>query len=69
MKKAFSRPGKIMKFEKKRPKSWKNHGISKYLCGKIMEKEFPCCMHYVQNYHFVWVIITGEIYVALKGRY
>ena len=46
MKNAFSRPGKIMEFEK-RPKSWKNHGISKYLYGKIMEKNFdapriPC---------------------------
>ena len=39
MKKTFSRPGKIMEFEK-RPKSWKNHGISKYLYGKIMEKKF-----------------------------
>ncbi len=25
---------------KKRQKSWKNHGISKYLYGKIMEKNF-----------------------------
>ncbi len=40
MKTAFSRPGKIMEFEKKGPKSWENHGISKYLYGKIMENFF-----------------------------
>ena len=44
MKKAFSRPGKIMEFEK-RPKSWKNHGISKYLYGKIMENFFELHVH------------------------
>ncbi len=43
MEKAFSRPGKIMEFLKK-TKIMKNHGISKYLYGKITEKSF-CAAH------------------------
>ncbi len=31
---------------KKRAKSWKNHGISKYLYGKVMEKIFELDAHY-----------------------
>ncbi len=34
-----------MEFEKS-PKSWKNHGISKCLYGKIMEKIFELHAHY-----------------------
>ena len=45
----------------KRPKSWKNHGISKYPYGKIMEKKFGApripsdqthCLGYYNCYNF-----------------
>ena len=40
MKKAFSRLGKIMEFEKKGQNHGKKHGISEYLYGKIMKKKY-----------------------------
>ncbi len=53
---------------KKGQKSWKNHGISKYPYGKILEKSFYVGYFNCQNIYFTFMLFQrGGMETTLKG--